>query len=186
MLAAASYNPEWHAMIFVALRTGLRYGELCELRWHDVDLKNGRIMVNRSFTEGHVKKPKSNKSREIPLSDEVLKFMKNYRHLKGELVFCTSNGGRRFHQRADVGLKLCCKKANIRPIGWHTLRHSFASHLVMRGATMVAVQELLGHSSVEMTMRYAHLSPRVKRDTVNLLDTAAGCEFTAEQEFAAE
>lgn len=63
-----------------------------------------------------------------------------------------------------------CKKAGLRQIGWHVLRHSFASHLVMRGATMTAVQELLGHSSIVMTMRYAHLAPEAVQETVRLLD----------------
>ena len=132
-------------------------------------------MVKRSFTEGNLKTPKNNRFREIPLSDELSKFLKNYRHKKGELVFCTAEGGRRFYQRAEAGLKLCCRKAKLRPIGWHVLRHSFASHLIMRGARMKDVQELLGHSSIEMTMRYSHLSPEVKKDTVNLLDSSAKC-----------
>ena len=66
-----------------------------------------------------------------------------------------------------------CKKAGLRQIGWHALRHTFASHLVMRGASIKAVQELLGHSSIQMTMRYAHLAPEVARDAVNLLDKPA-------------
>lgn len=63
-----------------------------------------------------------------------------------------------------------CRKAGLRQIGWHVLRHTFASHLVMRGAAMKVVQELLGHATIEMTMRYAHLSPDVPRQAVKLLD----------------
>jgi site-specific recombinase XerD len=67
-------------------------------------------------------------------------------------------------------LRRACKRAELREIGWHVLRHSFASHLVMRGATLKAVQELLGHQDIKVTLRYAHLSPNVKRETVSLLD----------------
>lgn len=63
-----------------------------------------------------------------------------------------------------------CRKAGLRPIQWHACRHTFASHLVMRGVPLKAVQELLGHSTIQMTMRYAHLGPEVTRDAVNLLD----------------
>jgi site-specific recombinase XerD len=63
-----------------------------------------------------------------------------------------------------------CKRAGLRRIGWHVLGHSFASHLVMRGAVLKSVQEVMGHSTIKMTERYAHLSPDVRRDAVRLLD----------------
>jgi integrase len=67
-----------------------------------------------------------------------------------------------------------CKRAGLRRVGWHVLRHTFASHLVMRGAPLKAVQELLGHATIEMTMRYAHLAPDVSREAVKLLDEPKG------------
>ena len=63
-----------------------------------------------------------------------------------------------------------CRKAGLRRIGWHVLRHTFASHLTMRGAPLKAVQELLGHATIDMTMRYAHLSPAAKNEAIRLLD----------------
>jgi site-specific recombinase XerD len=62
------------------------------------------------------------------------------------------------------------RRAGLRKIGWHVLRHTFASHLVMKGVPLKTVQELLGHATVEMTMRYAHLSSTVKHDAVAVLD----------------
>jgi len=68
-----------------------------------------------------------------------------------------------------------CRKAGLRQIGWHVLRHTYASHLAMRGAPLKAIQELLGHATIEMTMRYSHLSPGVRRDVVRMLDALPTC-----------
>lgn len=161
---------EWRTMILVALRTGMRHGELIGLRWQDVDLIAGRLMVVQNIVDGHVGTPKSGKPREIPLGDEVRAALKAHRHLRGPLVFCDAAGEMLNTTLTRGPLWRACKKARLRQVGWHVLRHTFASHLVMRGATMTAVQELLGHSSIVMTMRYAHLAPEAVRETVRLLD----------------
>jgi len=176
LLKAAEGRPAWRAMIFTALKTGLRFGELCELRWTDVDLVAGRMLVKRSFFRGYVTTPKNGKSREMPLSPATVRVLKDHRglkHLKGGLVFCKPDGGRRIHRRADVMLKRICREAELREIGWHVLRHTFASHLVMRKRSLKETQELLGHSDIKQTMRYAHLSPDVKREAVAALDLPA-------------
>jgi integrase len=173
LLEAAGYNLEWQAMIYIALKTGVRFGELCELRWKDVDLKSGLMVVRRGYYRGNVTTPKGGRKRDIPLSPQTITVLKRHQHFKGELIFSKPDGGRHIHRRSDVALKRCCRYAGLRPIGWHVLRHTFASHLVMRGAALKAVQELLGHSTMDMTMRYAHLSPDVKSETVALLDDSA-------------
>ncbi len=86
------------------------------------------------------------------------------------LSFCGWDGQMLDYNVCKHPLRRAYRKAGLRKVGWHMLRHTFASHLVMRGAPLKAVQELLGHSTMEMTMRYAHLSPDVRRDAVGLLD----------------
>ncbi|MCK9463077.1 MAG: site-specific integrase, partial [Proteobacteria bacterium] len=127
LLEAASYNREWHDMIFVAARTGVRWGELSELRWSDVDLDAGMLHVTRNFVRGEVIDRKNGADVHIPLSPDtitLLKTRRQLRHLQGNaLVFCKPDGGRHIHRRADVALKRCCRKAKLREISWHKLRH---------------------------------------------------------------
>lgn len=161
----------WQTMVIVGLRTGLRIGELIALRWEDVDLVAGRLVVRRSLSGKKIDTPKNHRTREVPLSDEALRALKAHRHLRGELVFCNEAGGMLTRHACKWPLWAACKRAGLRLVGWHVLRHTFASHLVMRGAPLKAVQELLGHADIKMTMRYAHLSPDARRDAVRLLDS---------------
>ena len=169
----AAAEEKWRTMILVALRTGMRQGELLALRWQDVDLVAGRITVRQNAVRGQIGTPKSGKPREIALGDEVRAAFKKHRHLRGPLVFCDAGGAMLTKGECKHPLLRACKRAQLRAIGWHVLRHTFASHLAMRGATIKVIQELLGHSTILMTMRYAHLAPEVARDAVRLLDGGA-------------
>jgi integrase len=169
----AAAEGEWRTMILVALRTGMRIGELLALRWEDVDLNAGRITVRRNVVWGYVGTPKSGKPREIPLSNDALAALKSHRHLRGPLVFCDDGGHMLTEGEVRHPLWRACKRAGLRQITWHVCRHTFASHLVMRGVPIKAVQELMGHSTILITMRYAHLAPEVSREAVQLLDLDA-------------
>jgi integrase len=171
LVAAAS--GEFRTMILLGLRTGMRQGEVLALRWQDVDLVAGRIVVKQNYVRGEIGTPKSGKMREIPLSDDLKAALTAHRHLRGQYVFCDMDGKLLTKGECKHPLWSACKKAGLRLIGWHVLRHTFASHLVMRGAPLKAVQELLGHSTIQMTMRYAHLGPEIIRDAVKLLDQPA-------------
>jgi integrase len=164
---------EWKAMITVALKTGLRLGELLALRWEDVDLVAGNMVVRRAASRGIIGTPKNGKWREIPLSVEARRELKAHRHLRGELIFCDQNGKLIPKTTCKWPLWRACKRAGLRRIGWHALRHTFASHLAMRGVSLKAIQELLGHATIEMTMRYAHLTPAIHREAVAQLDLPA-------------
>lgn len=165
-------EPEWQRAIIVSLHTGIRRSELIALRWSDIDLAAGRLLVRRACTRGRMGTPKNGKSREVPLSRTASLALKAQRHLRGELVFCQEDGRIFGDDNFRAPLRRACKTAGLREIGWHALRHTFASQLVMRGASIKEVQELLGHSDIKVTMRYAHLSPSVKRDAVRLLDAS--------------
>ena len=165
-------DDEWRSMITLALKTGLRQGELLALRWDDVDLVTGRLVVRRNVVRGIIGTPKSGKQREVPLSPSAVKTLKGHRHLRGELVFCDESGAMLRPSECVWPLWRACKRAGIRGVRWHALRHTFASHLVMRGVPLKAVQELLGHATIDMTMRYAHLAPVVHREAVAHLDRA--------------
>jgi integrase len=171
-LLVAAAEGEWRTMILVAMRTGMRMGELLGLRWVDVDLSVGRIYVRQSYVKGHCGLPKSGKPREIALGDDVIEALRVHRHERGPLVFCDATGNVLTAGLLGWPLKRALKRAGLRALGWHVLRHTFASHLAMRGVPLKVIQELLGHASIVTTMIYAHLAPHVARDAVRVLDRA--------------
>jgi integrase len=131
LIAAA--EGEWRTKILLGLRTGMRQGEMLALRWQDVDLVAGRIVVKQNYVRAELGTPKSGKSREIPLGDDLRAALKAHRHLRGPYVFCDLDGKLFSKAQCKHPLWRACTKAGLRLIGWHVLRHSFASHLVMRG-----------------------------------------------------
>jgi integrase len=169
LIAAA--DQEWRTMITIAATTGLRRGELRALRWRDVDLEVPQLLVQRAAWKDHVSSPKSGRARLVPLCERARNAFRAHPH-RCDLVFPDPRGAMLGVNAMRSPLRHATRRAGLRPIGWHTLRHSFASNLVMRRAPLKAVQELLGHATLEMTLRYAHLGPGLKREVVCLLDGA--------------
>ena len=182
LVAAAEGAPEpWCAMIPLALWTGLRLGELRALHWDDIDLVAARLTVRHAADDcNELHPPKSGRARVVDLPRKAVALLRRHKHLRGLFVFCREDGSilpnweceSRSKGRPTGPLARVCRKASLRPIGWHVLRHSYASQLVMSGANLLEVKELLGHSSLTMTMRYAHLSPDARKAAVALLDGA--------------
>jgi integrase len=174
-LALSADAGQWATMIFTALRTGLRCGELRALRWEDVDTDRGVVHVRQAATiDGAVKAPKNNRFRDVPLSDAARDALKAHRHLRGEFVFCGPDGSMLLEHEVKHPLRRACRRAKLRIVGWHVLRHTFASHLAMRGVPLLTIQKLLGHRTITMTLRYAHLAPVVLADAVAKLDMPLG------------
>jgi len=170
LVAAASGQDR--CMVLLALRTGMRAGELRGLEWGAVDLVARKLVVTRAEYRGQVGAPKGGRSREIPLTEDAVEALRGQRRPGVEAVFSRPDGSGLTVDDQVTMMRRCCRQAGVRAVKMHCLRHTFASHLVMKGAPLKAVQELLGHATITMTMRYAHLSPESRRDAVDLL--AAG------------
>ena len=151
--------------ITVALNTGIRRGSLFAMRWNDVNFSE-RIITVRAATA------KSGKTIYIPMNDTVYRVLHTWKkQTQGEnetLVFHSVCGGRIVSPHYLWGKLL--KSAGIVNFRWHDMRHDFASRLVMAGVDLNTVRELLGHANLNMTLRYAHLAPKVKQEAVNMLD----------------
>jgi integrase len=162
-----------HELILTALLTGMRQGELKGLQWSSIDWQTRTIAVRHSKNDWSMEldAPKSNRVRHIPMKDELYATLAR-RKLTSGYVFVDTDGSPFTGARLMRRLSHVCAQAGIRHIGWHTFRHTFASHLAMRGAPLGAVQALLGHSTITTTMRYAHLSPSALRSAVDLLGSA--------------
>jgi site-specific recombinase XerD len=113
---------------------------------------------------------KTNKIRTVPINigaRRVLEYWALGR--KSEFVFYNHETGNPFVD-LKAGFALVCRKAGIEGVTWHTLQHTFASHLVARGVDIVTVQQLLGHSTVTVTIRYTHTNLDAKRNTMQKLE----------------
>jgi site-specific recombinase XerD len=134
-----------------------------------VDFRTRELTIKQAYARGVLGTTKSNRIRHIPMSDSTLKVLRGMRNKEG-LVFA-GNGGNPLRLNNSLHkLHSLCAKAGLRKIGWHTLRHTFASHLAQRGANLVAVQGLLGHSDIRTTMRYAHINRAVLREAIGILE----------------
>jgi len=142
-------------ILLCAISTGMRRGELLNLKWSDTNLKNGYIKVRDS---------KNYESRTIPINATLLKALSDLKkYSKSDYVF----EGRKTIKK--VWTK-ALKKSGIAHCRFHDLRHSFASRLVMAGVDLVTVAELMGHKDITMTKRYSHPTPEHKIHAVESLN----------------
>lgn len=164
-LIAATEPSHWRLMVLCGLRTGMRFGELLALRWHDVDFRQNFINVRRNVVDGIEGTPKNNRFRQVPMTDDLRTALLAAPHL-GERVHVLPNGDTPSRWSAVGALHRACRRAQLRQIGWHTLRHSFATQLLAAGVDVVSVQALLGHSTIEMTMQYLHVAMPMMRSAI--------------------
>jgi integrase len=151
------HHPERWAEIVFAMNTGLRAGEQFGLRWEDIEFEHQPPQLRLVLT-------KNGSARYLPLNATALQALQT-------LSEYTDRSGRVFQQKPyRVWFDLALKAAGIDGFTWHCLRHTFASRLVMAGVDIRTVAELMGHRTLQMTMRYAHLAPEYKAAAVAKLD----------------
>jgi integrase len=166
----AANQERWYVrpVIELAANTGLRKRNILRLRWDECDLETGVIRITRT---------KSKKTVTIPMTEATRTVLEKLLEKTGRssFVFCHLEGEQAGLPIADIkkSWKAVLKAAGItRPFRFHDLRHSCASQLVMNGASLMAVKEILGHESLKTTLRYAHLSPEYVAQEVKVLDRA--------------
>jgi len=145
-------------VIILALNTAMRKSEILYLRWTDIDFAGCYI---------YLKKTKSNVMRKIPMNSIVSSSLKKMKR-KNDFVFPGLGEKERF-SNIFYSFKQACKKAGIKDMRFHDLRHTAATLMITGGSDLVTVSQLLGHSDIKMTMRYAHPTPENKRNAVNIL-----------------
>jgi len=145
------------------MHTGFRRGELLSLRWNDVDFANGLITVQASYA-------KNGERRSMPISKTLRAVLEGIRKAmpRNEHVFRNEQGGPYIAPTTAFGSAV--KRAGLVDFHFHDLRHTFASRLVMGGQDIRTVQDLLGHKSITMTLRYSHLSPTHRAKAIEILD----------------
>lgn len=170
-MIAMETDAEARAALMLAVKTGLRQGEQTALTWDDLDFHGAKVIVRRASRKGgETTGTKTGKTREVPLAKSLIDALKGIRHLRGPLVFCDEHGHALKPWAYKTMLRRAARRAGLRVLRWHDLRHSFASQLVIAGVQLALIQNWLGHATITMTMRYAHLAPGSGAEQINVLD----------------
>ncbi len=150
-------------IVEVDVLSGMRRGELLSLKWSHI--AGGFIYLHETKTD---------EARQIPITKDLEIVFKQIRQrqwkkgLKTEYVFCDDQ--RRPFKRVQRSFKSACKRTGIKDFRFHDLRHTFASHYVMRGGSIKGLQKILGHKNIQMTMRYAHLSKEFAKEEIQIMN----------------
>ena len=171
---ARAQDARTHLIVLLGGEAGLRVGEMMALEWGDVDLGNRQLCVARSDWNGFVTTPKGGRLRRVPLTRRLAAALSAQRHLRSARVLCQDDGTPLTRPFVQAKMKRASRRAGMPHDGLHILRHSFCSHLAMRGAPARAIQELAGHADLTMTQRYMHLTPAALDAAIRLLEQPNG------------
>ena len=160
-----------YLIVLLAGEAGLRSGEIVALEWADLDLAKRLLCVQRNEWEGQVNSTKGGRLRYVPLTARLTAALRRAQHLRGPRVIYR-DGGKPPTEGTIAGAVIrVARRAGLPGNGPHRLRHTFCSHLAMRGAPPRAIQELAGHANFTTTQRYMHLSPSAIEGAIRMLES---------------
>lgn len=166
-------DPFDRPLFATAVYIGMRFGELTNLHKSNVDLEKRIITVERGSAERAT--TKSGKIRYIPIATQLLPILVTQMHSSGPLMFPPKHPGRLRRTEVRKAFGSALRRAGVdRHVRFHDLRHTFASHFVMKGGDLLSLKEILGHADLQMVQRYAHLSPGHLRMQLEKLEFRAG------------
>ncbi|MFM2667152.1 site-specific integrase [Vibrio mediterranei] len=160
-LLFAAKESNWnrlYLLVLMAITTGARRTELLKLRWSDINFQDRRALVEQS---------KNGDPRVLPLIDEVIEELQKYREVGHGFIFPHSSHQHHYFQHFDKYWQTALQKAGVREFRFHDLRHTAASILANSGVSLLEIGEVLGHKSIQMTQRYAHLCVENKQATID-------------------
>jgi integrase len=171
VVAARATDPVAHLLVLLSGEAGLRSGEMVGLEWGDIDFAKGQMCVQRSTWKGQVASPKGGRLRYVPLTRRLGAALRQHRHIRGPRVLYQGDGLPLTEGVVQGFIRRAARRADLSNNGPHMLRHTFCSHLAMRGAPARAIQELAGHADLTTTQRYMHLSPAAVESAIRLLES---------------
>lgn len=169
LLVAARDEPEWYAAILLGGDAGLRLGEIRGLQWNDWQRELRKLRVERAFYKETLGATKGYNLRTVPLTQRLHDALVDIRQAR-PFVLSRQNGGHLRLTEMRTVIPRLCRKAGIDAYSWHPLRHTFCSHLAMKGAPAKTIQELAGHADLSTTLKYMHLVEGAKEHAIALLE----------------
>jgi integrase len=157
-------NNRLKPIVLFAVNTGVRQDNILSLTWKQVDLSRNLILLEHTKNGERLGLPMNNTVKEL------LTELNKVRHINGDYVFSSTVGTKIDASKVDKWFRQALKASGITDFRFHDLRHTFASWLSQGDVNIYKVQRLLGHRTIAMTMRYAHLSPQNLQDSVAVLD----------------
>ena len=165
--------------ILIVMNTGLRIGEICALKWEDIDLVDSKILVSKTLQRVYDRKEKTSKiiidtpktissKREIPISSEIVRLVKPLKRVVNNSFFVISNSNRPFEPRTyrEIFKKILLEN-DLPVVKFHSLRHTFATRCVEANSNYKTISSILGHSNVVTTMNlYVHPNNEEKKQCI--------------------